>query len=101
MDTDSRKTVIKLRQWNVVVFKAENQLYEKILGYDAFSDSFHISSIIVEFDRSSGRAWTETNGYYELIGEPGALHPKAQIIYEKLKAHRKLSVKLKYPIPVT
>lgn len=98
MDTDLRKNIIKLQQWNIVVFRVEDEHYEKVIGYDACSDGFHISSIILRFDRANGRAWTETNGYYELIGKPGALHPKAQIIFEKLQAHKNLNVKLRYSL---
>lgn len=101
MDTDLRKNIIKLQQWNIVIFSVEGELYEKILGYDASNDSFHISAKIISFDKSDGTARTETNGHYELIGEPGVLHPKARIIFEKLNVHTKLKVTLKYNFPVS
>ncbi len=100
MDTDLRKNIIKLQQWNIVIFSKGDELYEKILGYDASNDCFHISAKIICFDKSEGTARTETNGHYELIGVPGALHPKARIIFEKLNAHTKFKVTLKYDFPV-
>jgi hypothetical protein len=100
MDTDLRKTVIKLQHWNIVIFSKGDEIYEKILGYDASNDCFHISAKIISFDISEGLAMTETNGHYELVGKPGPLHPKAQTIFEKLKAHKNLNVELRFKVYV-
>lgn len=87
---------IELAEWNIVIIEINDDIYEKFLGYDVNVKDFRISSKIIIYEEHSAIGETVSGSFYKLQGRPGNLHPKAQVIFNKLTAHPEVKASLKY-----
>ncbi len=90
---------IVMSKWNILVIEHDGQVIEKFLGYWHGQNTYRISSQIDSYDRETDTGRTLSGSHYKFLDKPGALHPKAQIIFDQLKALENVSLRLKY-LPV-
>ncbi len=94
---------IALSEWNIVVIEIDGEIQEKFLGLDVNTNEFRISSQIKEYNPEENTGLTQSGSVYQLLDEPGSLHPKAQEVYDYLsntpeELKQRVEVSLKFPV---
>ncbi|EEF80547.1 hypothetical protein [Methylophaga thiooxydans] len=101
MDISLPPAHVTMSDWNIVVIVHKGNTIEKFLGYSVNDQHYRISSQIHEYDPEKKRGLTDSGSIYEFIEEPGQLHPKAQVVFDKLNAWEEVDVTLKFAVSQT
>ena len=84
---------ISLELWNIVEIKIGESNTRHFVGYCVEDRQGRVSTPILTFDKDKGVGTTRSGSKYQLVGEPGHVHPDGLYVFEVTT--------LNYPIEYT